>query len=293
MLDPLPPEEPTPEEEILADIFSLRRDIASARQYRHNDSWSKLESLIEELRAPLPPYRHPYRLSDDHYGALSKNEVFRSGRKGFCAELPDEGYLFRLSSVGSLIDYAGLRDKGTPEETFRWLREEYRVRDDWLPLGEYSEGGELMERLGFTWWTSLTLSPEEVVIGAQRLGLVLSGHFKVLLRCPAARVKAAGLAHVPTVIDAFANDIFHPTDDHDQPKHGVTISLERLQSLEEGADEFVVGGVDVGLVELWPIQVTEDMRRACPLWPDELRRCTLLQEYYRRMLAPRAGGQEV
>ena len=275
-------ENPVSDEQVLARIYSLRRAIAAKRQSRHMENLSKLETYIESL-----PLQHPYQLSAEAYGEMSKRDIFAKGSQGLQAD-PSEGeYLYRLCSLAGVKEFttwkAGAQGNEKISKIFNRLLADYRRTNQWLPLSNYA-AGELKDFLGFTWWTSLSLTPDEVVQGALKLGLILRGEYKLLLRCPVSFVKSQQLARVPTVLDAFANDIFHPTTDADSPKHGVTISLERLKDLEEGAHEFVLGPIDVGQIRLCPVYVTDEMKSACPLWLEDEARWQLLEVYYGRLL---------
>jgi hypothetical protein len=272
------------DEELLANIYALRLEIAMRRQSRHRELLVQLESLISEVSLP-----HPYALSGPVFGKLSGTDVFAEGSFGLEADPPEAEFLYRLCSLQSVIDFTDWKaDAGgnePPGRIFNRLETEAGPDpSDWLPLGDYTDGGSLGGYLGITWWTSLSMSPAEVVVAAQRLGLVLKGEYKLLLRCSVEYVRRERLARVPTVLDAFASEIFHTTDDARGPKHGVTISLESLQDLQEGADEFVIGPVDVSQVQVFPVRVTEDMSQACPLWSSNRQRWQLLEGYYGKLL---------
>jgi hypothetical protein len=170
------------------------------------------------------------------------------------------------------------------QDIFEQLVNDYQDKDDWLYLGDYAIDGDLKGFMGLTWWTSLdldTIDDARVPLAAQKLGIVLVGQYKLILRCSVTYVSNADLARVPTVLDAFIGEVFHTTKDTDDPHAGVTINLESNSVLSEGSDEFVIGVVPASQVQMRPVHLTEELRRSSTRCLDA-DRWRLLEAYYKK-----------
>lgn len=246
----------------LSVIYQLRRELSLRLQPRHGPDLLELHGQVPEAVG------HSYELGTalGHFLTLP---AYVQGSGGLPATLPEDGYLYRLTSLVRLTQDAewiffrpGFEDVETIRLRPEPLADELarRSRGGWLRLRTFATG-EMAGPRRFTWWTSAILDPREIIAGMHRLGvpnnwLVRSS---VLLRCPVSAVAAGRAARVPTVLDAFESPIFHPTADAGNPASGVTIDLTQA-ALRAGEDEYVLEPLAVDEIEIWPLAVTDAMK---------------------------------
>jgi hypothetical protein len=246
-------------------LYSLRHSLGLSRQPRHS---SELEELNELLTTLVPPQAHPYELEEPHYTALQEKMAYAVGGRGLFATCPDGDFLFRLSSVRSVVDNVdGLTLSGIPktdgDDTLWTAFNDGAIPDyEWKPLSRYVEG-HLTGYRKITWWTGLELTQHEVVKSAFKMGRysINIPVYALLLRCKTDHLRASGAIFVPTVLDAFDQEVFHPTKDDETPESGQTISLEHAGTVAVGVDEFVCTAIPVDQISFMPILIDATKRQ--------------------------------
>jgi hypothetical protein len=236
------------------ELHSIQMQVAIRRQPRHASALNGLSSLLEG---------HPYDLSDSELRVLEQIDAFVSGSKGLVAKPPRDAFLYGLCAVQSLINYVTWKSRPSGHEVthqvFDRLNSDLASSESWLPLSRYADG-YLSGYRGLTWWTSSDRITTDVIRGALELGLVSVPEFAIVLRCPAEYV--LGISRVPTAIDGFLFEAFHPTKDLDSPHWGMAIDLHDGHNLSGGPDQYVVGPIEAGQVSFRPVHIDEGMRAA-------------------------------
>jgi hypothetical protein len=135
-----------------------------------------------------------------------------------------------------------------------------------------------------SWCTGLELppaDPEQIVQRLSQCGIPNSWitQYSVVMRCQPAKLKSGDFLRVPTVIDAFDLEIFHPTADSRKPGAGVAIHLQRSGTLQEGAKEFILQPLVVEEIEVCPVEITDRVKTAIGVPLDTVLRGSLLDYY--------------
>jgi hypothetical protein len=252
------------EDELLEKIHKQRMEIAAARQPRHQGIWTRLDDVLRDIGK-----MHPYSLCDEHYDVLLKEDKFAVGGYGLSAALPGVEYLYRVNGVNKLRTYSkGWRDRGeegiSDTELFGIMIDEAAKTGGWLKLTSYAQGDFCNPRK-MSWWTSLELppnQPEKIVQGLSHCGIPSNWmtRYSVVMRCKPANLRMGDFLHVPTVIDAFDLEIFHPTCDAHRPECGVAIYLQNAGALQEGTQEFVLQPIRVEEIEIFPVEITDQLK---------------------------------
>src|SRR5439155_9472242 len=120
---------------------------------RHVPQLRALDGRLKHWRVA-----HPYTLSDDQYDFLVRHvPAFLAVCRGFLADLRDETFCFRLTSVSKVVDHSSerrLKKSYTNLHNWRSVYDDYLRDSTWLPLSRYVEG-QLSGPRRFTWWTTL------------------------------------------------------------------------------------------------------------------------------------------
>ncbi|HEX8696930.1 MAG TPA: hypothetical protein VF746_31210 [Longimicrobium sp.] len=249
MPDPHDPAASTDEQ--LAAVYGSLRRLAAARQPSFQGALNMLDALLEKHGFP-----HPYTFDDALLADLEEADWFRSAPAGRPAQCPPDRYLYRLTALKPIVEYAGWTF-GSVREPLKTIHASLRERHqasglDWSPLRSYA-AGPLRGRFGYTWWTSFEGIVDDPIGGAYRVGVTSNQipTFALLLRVPTVAVDAA--AHVPTVANALTSLIFHPTRERDERGAGLTINVEGHYRVADGVDEYVLGPLDTTRVEFRPV----------------------------------------
>lgn len=212
--------------------------------------------------------KHPYRLSAHQIEELMNIPNFSHGASGKGAVLPNQEYLYRISTITRLLSYttgwhsASPRKEDLPWVAFRFFEAEMSRTKRWLPLAQYA-GGRFSSPRGFSFWSSqeLPLGPLSLLLeNAHRVGVPNDwlDEVCVLMRCRTNHLKSENLSHIPTVVDGFDSHIFHPTKEAERPTCGVAINLKLSSSLSTGRDEYVLGPIQTDAIEVFPVQIPGD-----------------------------------
>jgi hypothetical protein len=240
-------------------LYEIRKRLDSKRQPGHASALLKLDGALRSLD---PPKEHPYKLTDPDLAALRQKADYKSiCRNGKSAHIQSK-YCYRLVTWAKLEnDISDITRSGRiahsyarEDEVFRHIQGQHISKGGWIPLSDFI-GGILIGRQGFTWWTSTELPTSATMCGAHQMGLLNKeiGTEVLILRCETDRLRI-GNPKVPSVVDAFFSHIFCAMRESDNPRCGRAISLESPIALELGADEFVVGPIDIEAcqLEIWP-----------------------------------------
>ena len=256
-------------EDLKAQIHHLRNICGSRRQF---SLAGKLQTLSETVIdcGKL----HPYALNDKLDEFVARTKIFSEGLQGKSANISNENYLYRVQSLRGFLKSVEWSDfsvnAGDAKEVWNMLvNVSKRTSGGWLPLERFVEGTypvkvadiENLKWWNYAWWTTHSLW-ENVILGAAKIGMCSTwlSDESIVFR---ASVNGAGenlVAYVPTVVDAFLQPIFHPVEEMSAPNAGITIDLSS-NSLEIGVDEYVIKPIDVEAIEIFPILISNDLRR--------------------------------
>lgn len=236
----------------LKEIYLVRQKLCDLKQPRHNRIIKKLDNLLNVLKVD-----HPYRLDRNQYELLMKIRTFSKGSKGLPASLPHDQYLYRICSLESLKNYVETWTLdsyrySSLEEIFEHILILYSIEKDWLHLSLFA-AGKYRNARKYSFWTLANVS-ENIYSWPNKLGMPadwISPH-TILLRYPNYHL-SSDLAKIPTVIDAFTEEIFHPVKELDNSKTGKTIDIGHADSLRDGVEEIVLGPVDIKRIDILPV----------------------------------------
>lgn len=271
-------------------LYDIRRRIDCKRQPRHSEALEDLNDLLGTLELS-----HPYELEIEHIKEFMKKDAYANGCRGLRATIPKINYLYRIAGVKSVTDnvselvWDGLTPDSNDIEIWNAINgdPEFEETDEpavgrWRSLARYAQG-RLTGYRGYTWWTSRRLSPENVVCWAHALGRYNDNVavYALLLRCPVSSLLPGDFVFVPTMLDAFDQEIFHSTVDKESPGSGITINLEDSANLDRGDPEYTLGPIAVESVEIMPKFVGRPQRKhkvepGVETWK-------LLEDYYNKL----------
>lgn len=263
----------------LCDLHDSRQHMGSRRQPRHINDLKSVDRILSKIGET-----HPYQLTADQMGEFKKERWFAGSSSGLAAIISNGKYLYRLAPVIKLATYAS-EWFATPSiklDAWRFIRKlqaDLELKRDWLEYSAYAKGTFASPR-NISFWTTFEFGAKDIVKGANNVGLPSNWIIRqmVILRLDISKLSRGNRVFVPTVLDAFNSEIFHPTKDIESPPSGSAIHLNS-GFLSQGADEFVLGPLPVELVDLWPVVLEETeielqgVRSDSSLWK-------LLHSYY-------------
>jgi hypothetical protein len=221
--------------------------------------------LINELKLP-----HPYQLNEVQLCEIdTRTKLFALGGAGTQASISGEKYIYRIFNKGHLpnnVRFKWPAFNNKSDLLWKFLRGKSKEGTKWVKLQDYALNNYPNSvRCWFecTWWTTYPLD-EDVMLGAYKIGMFSDWVTDevYVMRALVEEVSALGVAHVPTVIDAFMQPVFLPTDEPPAPACGTTINLYDHQNLTIGVGEFVIQPFEVKLIEIKAISVKHDQK-----WP--------------------------
>ncbi len=256
---------------IYSDIFEerLRLDV------RHQPTWAKdVANLASWFKGTS--FAHPY--GDGPYPTCPINS-YHATCAGPDAALPSSEYVYRLTSVGSVIRPTNAKQpyrSGTSSVNFQRLRTaQSATKRRWLPLSEYVNG-VLSGYRNCTWWTPSELTWNPTLPSAHKIGMPNGwvAPTAALLRVKRDERFVALANKVPTPIDAFESSVFLATV-VPGARYGIAIDLSNPKFLDDGHPEVVATNIPVALVEILPVAVDEEERvrfpvNLVPILPDLL-----------------------
>jgi hypothetical protein len=136
----------------------------------------------------------------------------------------------------------------------------------WVPLERYA-AGTLTAPRNFTWWTTLDISDGDVVRNVRRVGMPDEWlpELAVVLRCAAGAKGTPYVARVPTAVDGFVSEVFHPRKLTPAPDCGVAIHLTETGALARGEREVVVPAIPVSVLSLKTVLINRADLAAQPV----------------------------
>ena len=265
-----------------SSLHLLRQSIGYKRQPPHELDLRELHQAVADLG-----YTHPYELEYDARVQLQESKpAYRQGGRGISAVLNASDRLYRISSARALI--TGVSDlrlggitKDDNDEVIWNALNEPRYTGNWRSLSRYSRG-TLTGRRGISWWTTLTLDPRSIVAGGLQMGMyaIWIPRYAVILRLS---IDELIKPLIPTVLDAFDQEVFRPARYSDNPIAGTTISLKQSGNLVDGTTEFILLNVPVEQIELIPVLVNAPMRAEIDSVKKGPETWGLLEQYLRAM----------
>jgi hypothetical protein len=278
----------------LRRLYKKRLAVGLRRQPSYRNELMGLHASLKAIRDNVSnlPLSHPFRLKNHQMQELMRNMDYARGGRGEPANPRSCAYLYRITGIRKVVEHTTwshlpnrFPNRNHPDsKIFECIMDEYAIRGNrWLPLADYAKGN-LGAKRKFTWWTNMLISNANVVCDAHTLGKVNYSipKYALVLRVSVEAVRRLGLAYVPTPMDAFTSEIFHPADfgvGPGSPDSGRTIDLEKRGPLVQGEEEYALRDVPVQEIEFYPVLIDRALRsrhvvkRNAKLWQ-------LLEIYY-------------
>jgi len=261
---------------IYSEIFKERLRLDKRDQPSWAGDIAKLATWFKKTS-----FRHPY--GDGPYPRCTV-QSYKATCAGPDAVLPSSDYVYRLTSVGSVIRPPAAKRRyrsATSSVNFqRLLIAQEAEKRLWLPLSDYMDGSISGYR-NCTWWTTSELSWNPTLPSAHKVGMPNQwvAPTAMLLRVRRDNRFFSFVGKVPTPIDAIESSVFLAAV-VPGAQHGHAINLADPEGLVQGHPEVVATNIPVDIVELLPVAVDEQERQKfpvnlVPLLPD-------LLAYYRR-----------
>jgi hypothetical protein len=256
-------------------IHKLRQNLGATRQPPFASRLSALQHLLIDLGL-----EHPYSLSREHLQAMMMDATFARGGGGLNASYEGQ-FVYRLCGVRKVVDFTDWQRPHryyTDDDIWLRLRNDFEMAG-WLQLQDYAAGVLSGPRM-VTWWTDADFLSTNIICGAHLTGLPNDwvAKYSLVLRYPTDKLLTHSFL-VPSVLDAFDGEIFHPTVNNDSPTAGWTINLDANGALTIGAREFVLLDVDVKNITFQPVLIDSGIRRMHTVALDSLLR-ERLETYY-------------
>jgi hypothetical protein len=247
----------------LRNIHKLRQGIGSQNQNRHNNEIYKIDEILFESLLT-----HPYSLNNEQYQRFFKEDWFRRGCNGIETQITDE-YIYRFSNISKItsavsIWHGSLLTSKNPARIYDMFYKDTSRGTRWIDLSNYAKGTYSGPRK-FTFWTNLLTNSKNIYNVANKVGYPSNwmSNYIVILRIKLENLKKIK-SFVPSVLDSFDSEIFHPTKDIKSPKEGITIHLNKTGELKEGVAEFVLCEIPVEVIEMKPVYLsTEEIEFNC------------------------------
>lgn len=264
----------------LHKINRVRKRLDRIRQPEH-------ESVLDHLDKISKTHNlEPYSLSatPGAYDELMKHSSFSQGAQGLHALAPTDGYIYRVSTLSSLINHCSWLDDhtGSVRVAFGNLLNDFKKKRNWLSLSDYAHG-RLSSHRNFTWWTNKNIKSNTIVSDLHRIGIANDWifPFSVILRCSVELIWNQDILFVPTVVDAYDLPIFRPTATKSNPLHGNTIDIRHPSQLASGFAEYSVTPIPSEHIEFQPVKITAKMKGAYPVEQKDL--YASLENYYQKL----------
>lgn len=262
-------------------LYSVRQRKGVGRQGRHASALSGLDSELKGAG-------HPYVYKRALIKRLMKRTSFNSGSRGYVAKVRSHEYIYRLCGIKQLATGwnigwdAHVQASQPARELYRLVKEDFEIERDWIPLSRYGRGVVTNTRL-LTFWTTHPLHVGDIIANAHLIGLTNNWlkRWSVILCCKTKDLTRDNSPRVPTVVDAYTSMIFHPTRDHRRPGFGKAIKLGLAGPCIVGADEYVLGPIEVEKVSLRPVNIPNNSTpcvhsKSPALWD-------VLEKYYKAL----------
>jgi hypothetical protein len=236
-------------------LYNLRFTAGQRRQPRHAGALRALNGIIKSAGIA-----HSYGEYDRTVNArLMSKASYSGGSRGYVGKIHGDDFIYRVAGIKELaIDksitwISRIRSGQPPRELFRLVNQDYKRSRNWLPLNRYAVG-ELSGYRNVTFWTTHELQPATIVHDSHLIGLTNNWlkEWSVIIRCRVKDLIGANSVRVPTVLDAFTEQIFHPTEDSPRPSSGITIELSAAGPLAPGKMEFVLDPIRTDKLQIRP-----------------------------------------
>lgn len=255
-------------EELKTQIFQLRNACGSKRQSSYATKLQEFCNILIDCGNA-----HPFALTyEQEIEFVEKTKIFSEGAKGVVAKVKEAEHIYRIQPIRGFLRTVKWSDPSVtpndPDEVWdKLINNSKKSSDGWLKLKRYAGGTypaqpndeNNLKYWNFAWWTTYDL-PINVMLGATKIGMFSNWVVPktVVLRTPAPHITDKQVAHVPTIIDAFMQPIFHPVLDAPPPEAGITIDLSN-DALGEGVDEYIIKPVNTEFIEILPYPVSAAM----------------------------------
>jgi hypothetical protein len=255
----------------MTDPASLQALIHERRQACGKKLQPTYASFLEMLNCVLTNQLkepHPYRLHEDKLRTFyEQTKLFSLGGIGDEATLTGENYIYRIIKKGHLqycvnFKWSVFRN---PVRLWNLIMAKSDRGKRWLNLQDYVENTYPVDAVNgwfnCTWWTTFPLD-QDVILGAYTIGMFSEWVTDeiYIMRAQIEDVNSLNVARVPTVIDAFMQPVFQPTEEPLPRTGGITINLSVYENPSKGVSEFFVKPIQVRFIEIKPIQIDLDTR---------------------------------
>jgi hypothetical protein len=263
-------------------LHRIRQFIGTKRQRQHSTTLAYLDEQVLQKEFGIS---HPYSLTETQRKRLMEFEAFSQGGKGLEAKLPDQKFLYRMSALMNVVNFSSWkREYPNEDDYFQEILRTFKRKKGWIPLEKHARGPFKPPR-GITFWTSLPLQPEDLFSRAYQLGLPNNWVAKrvLLLRYKVSHLANSHVVRIPTVLDAFTSEIFHPTQEANHPSHGIAIDISDTTNLHAGAPEFVLSNLRIEHIEMYPVMAGIELSGTHKCYLDTKLRLSL-HAYYQTLV---------
>lgn len=253
---------------VMSDQASLQKEIYERRQAcgrRLQPSYAQFLDMVNcvltrQLNAP-----HPYRLHSDQITALGRQtKLFALGGIGDQATLGGEEFIYRVFKKGHLKDTVKFKwdEHRNPTKLWSWMMMKSPKGEPWVNLADFVENtypvDDVERWFNCTWWTTFPLD-RDVIVGAYTIGMFREwiDDEVYIMRAAVRNVEPLEVAHVPTVIDALMQPVFHPTKEPLPRSGGVTINLSAYKKPKQGVSEFLIKPLKVEVIQIKPVRIKD------------------------------------
>jgi len=232
--------------DVLGKIHTERTRIAEKNQAIFKNELDILNATLQEHEN-----KHPFSLSPICRNALlccCKDYAVGAQRSELKTTV-NQKFLYRYVSLNSILNHPNWRDSVIDKEDAFEILKSKTEDGDWYNLGN-AMTGFYNNRRGFSWWTDIFPDSMDKLYA---LGIPSDWIFpeSLILRIEVENNRDL-LIKKPSVIDAYDAPIFDP-----QPliskKPGKTLNLNNKKDFSNGLNEYVIGEIKAGLIDLVPV----------------------------------------
>jgi hypothetical protein len=264
-------------------LYDLRYNAGQRRQPRHASALRGLNGIIVGAKKG-----HSFNYDRVVNANLMRRTSYSGGGRGYVRKLHGDDFIYRLAGIKELANdktiswVSHIKAAQPPRALFGLVNGDYKRSRDWIPLRRYAVG-ELSGYRNITFWTAHELVPTNIVTDAHLLGLTNNGlkEWSVIIRCRVKDLAASNSVRIPTVLDAFTELVFYPTNDSAKSSSGITISLSTTGPLARGVMEFVLDPIRVEKLQIRPCFISN---KSLPcIHSKDVGLWSLLESYYRQL----------
>ena len=247
------------------ELYNVRILFDPSRQPNLKPTLSEFDAFLRSIQVT-----QPYSLSRAQRRALANQcPDFACGCQGPMADKVVDPYVYRLSSIPSILRLNGSNSDLRADQLHDFFLSDFNANGRWISLARLLDG-TLRGWRGFTFWTDLEFAADAPLRTAYQAGLPRDqiSSRSIILRCATSPLRM----RIPTILDGYEFPPFCAVKSHDHNGHGEAVDLTQPETLQLGSAEFVVGDIPVDWIEfkpvicLLPIDLTHRLDDGSLLW---------------------------